>query len=214
MMTSCGVIYTYIRKGKQTMTLHSAGIILKKNNISTHKVTLLDKLHGKIECIMHRTAMPVGTLLTYNLQLHPTVSLISNASLHHLPLALATHDILFLHHILELIYYFTYIGDNTHKIFDLVSFLYSTEQRAMTMQSKKFFLLKLLMSIGTIPEHDYAHTKHIVYLNTIDIAAFHTISLTVQCEKELDRWLWSCIWQHPYVNEFKTVHFLLQNRAL
>jgi hypothetical protein len=40
------------------------------------------------------------------------------------------------------------------------------------------------------------------------------MTIAVSDEKELDRWLWCCVWQHPYVNEFKTVHFLAENRAI
>lgn len=68
--------------------------------------------------------------------------------------------------------------------------------------------------MGSVPELNQARTEQITHLNTIDIKQLSQITIDTIYEKELDRWLWYCIWQHPYVNEFKTVHFLAENRAL
>jgi hypothetical protein len=84
----------------------------------------------------------------------------------------------------------------------------------MTIQSKKFFLLKLLTSMGSTPEISQMRSTSIVLLSALDIQQCDGMAISASDEKELDRWLWCCVWQHPYVNQFKTVHFLAQNRAL
>ena len=142
------------------------------------------------------------------------MNFISNSTLIYIPLSLAQSDMLFFHHVLELIYYFTQVGNYCQKVFDLLAFLYSTEHTNMTAQSKKFFLLKLLTSMGIVPEISEARTAAITQLNVLGIHQFDTMTISVADEKELDRWLWCCVWQHPYVNEFKTVHFLAENRAI
>jgi hypothetical protein len=68
--------------------------------------------------------------------------------------------------------------------------------------------------MGSVPEIDETRTAYITNLSTRAIEQLTSLTITIPYEKELDRWLWCCVWQHPYVNEFKTVHFLAKNRAL
>jgi len=194
--------------------LDSIGIILKKSNSSQYKVVILDKVQGKIECVTDVASLSVGALITYNIRQQQSTYFIENSTLVYIPLSLAQIDMLFFHHVLELIYYFTYIGNCVKETFDLLAFLYSVDHAVMTIQSKKFFLLKLFMSMGTIPELSEMHTKLIIQLSTMHMSQLSTIIIDTKDEKELDRWLWCCIQQHPYGNEFKTVHFLAENRAL
>lgn len=196
------------------MFLDSVGIILRKNELSPHKIIVLDKIQGKIECISSIHSLSTGALITYNIKKQGTMHFISNSTLIYIPLSLAQTDMLFFHHVLELIYYFTQIGNCCQEVFDLLAFLYSTEHTNMTIQSKKFFLLKLLTSMGSVPEISQVRTTFITQLNTMGLQQLNKMTITVSDEKELDRWLWCCVWQHPYVNEFKTVHFLAENRAI
>lgn len=195
------------------MFLGSVGIILKKSRTSPFKVVLLDKVHGKIECIANTPSLSVGALITYNMREQQSNRFISDTTLLYIPLSLAQIDMLFFHHVLELTYYFTQIGNCSAEIFDLMAFLYSAEHSTMTTQTKKLFLLKLLTSMGSIPEVNEIRTECITKLNTLDIQQLSQMIINTIHEKELDRWLWCCVWQHPYVNEFKTVHFLAENRT-
>jgi hypothetical protein len=194
--------------------LGSVGIVLRKSGSSHYKVIILDKVQGKIECVTTTPSFSPGALITYNIRQQRSTHFMSDSELLYIPLSLAQADILFFHHVLELVYYFTHVGSCSKEIFDLLAFLYSASLSTMTMQSKKFFLLKLLTSMGSVPELNEARTELITQLNTLDIRQLANMIIDTTHEKELDRWLWCCIWQHPYVNEFKTVHFLAENRAL
>jgi len=196
------------------MFLDSVGIILKKNSQSHYKITILDKIQGKIECFAPQSSLSLGALMTYNIQQKGSTNFIVNSSLIYIPLTLAKDDILFFHHVLELTYYFTQIGNNIKEIFDLFEFLYKTSTTTITHQFKKLFLLKLLTNMGVTPEHDAIRTSFISELSSIKIEELNKIIINTIHEKELDRWLWYCLWQHPYVNEFKTIHFLSKNRTL
>ena len=46
---------------------------------------------------------------------------------------------------------------------------------------------------------------------TIDILADEDVGLGV--EQALDNWLLKCVLMHPYVENFKTIHFLNKYRA-
>jgi len=190
----------------------SVGIILKKNSLSPHKIVILDKIQGKIECVATTSSLSAGALITYTVKQQQSTYFITDSTLVYIPLSLAQTDMLFFHHVLELIYYFTHVGNCSKETFNLLAFLYATDHACMNIQYKKLFLLHLLMSMGNIPELAEIHTESIIQLSKINIKKANTITITH--EKELDRWLWCCIWQHPYVNEFKTVHFLSENRTL
>ncbi len=196
------------------MFLDSIGIILKKHDLSPYKITVLDKLQGKIECITTNGNLSVGALITYNMRQQGLTTFLAENSLIYIPLALARADMLFFHHIIELSYYFTQIGDCSKKLFDLLSFLYSTEDTIMTQQYKKCFLFKLLSSMDITPEVVETPEAFIMQLTSLSLEQLNEVNITISDEKELDRWLWCCVWQHPYVNEFKTVHFLTENRTL
>jgi hypothetical protein len=196
------------------MFLDSVGIILRKNELSPHKIIILDKLQGKIECVSSTPSLSAGSLITYNIKKQGQKHLISDSTLVYIPLSLAQTDMLFFHHVLELIYYFTNVGNCASEVFDLLAFLYSTDHTEMTILCKKFFLLKLLTCMGSVPEMSQARTQSITYFNTLSIEQLIAISISSSDEIELDRWLWCCVWQHPYVNEFKTAHFLAENRTI
>ncbi|HSC25523.1 MAG TPA: hypothetical protein VLB80_04910 [Candidatus Babeliales bacterium] len=196
------------------MFLDSVGIILRKNNLSRYKIVILDKIQGKIECVTLINSLSPGALIAYNIREKNVTNFISDSELLYLPLSLAQTDMLFFHHVLELVYYFTEIGSCSNEVFDILAFLYSTFLSAMTIQSKKLFLLKLLTSTGSIPELNTHYSHYIMHLSTIDIKQLVTMTIDISYEKELDKWLWCCVQQHPYANEFKTVHFLAQNRTL
>lgn len=196
------------------MFLDSVGIILKKNELSSNKIIILDKIQGRIECVTSGIHLSPGSLISYTLQQRGFIYFMSNIDLLYIPLSLARTDMLFFHHVLELIYYFVYAGNPSEEIFDLCAFLYTTEHPTITMQYKKIFLFKLLAIMSIFPEVTDLHTQQLQYLATLDIKKLSEITLNSSHEKELDRWLWCCVWQHPYVKEFKTVHFLAENRTL
>lgn len=196
------------------MFLDSVGIILKKNDVSSSKIIILDKIQGKIECIAPGVPLSVGSLITYTLQNRGFIHFISNINLVYVPLSLARTDMLFFHHVLELLYYFVHIGNHSQEAFDLLAFLYTTEDTMMSVHYKKIFIFKLLTCVGSIPEIARLHTEYLQHLANVSIKQLIDITLSASEEKELDQWLWCCVWQHPYVKEFKTVHFLAENRAL
>jgi len=125
------------------MLLGSVGIILQKSRTSPFKMVILDKIHGKIECIATTPSLSIGALITYNMREQQSSRFISDTTLLYIPLSLAHTDMLFFHHVLELIYHFTQVGNCSKEIFDLMAFLYSTDHATMLFQTKKFFLLKL-----------------------------------------------------------------------
>lgn len=196
------------------MFLDSVGIILKKNNLSPHKITILDKIQGKIDCITPITSLSIGALITYSLKQEQSSLFMKEYQLVYIPFSLAQTDILFFHHVLELIYYFTYPNSCTSKIFDLLQLLYSLEHEKLSTQTKKIFLLKLLLSMDIIPNLNKKEEINLNEYAMITLDNIMELSLEKADEKKLDAWLWYCVYEHPYANKFKTTQFLSNNRIL
>lgn len=196
------------------MKTHSIGIILRKSTHSQHKISLLDKYHGRIEGIVQSPNLCVGGLISYAFDQQPYNYIIRDIELIYTPLQLGSIDLLFLHHVLELLYYFAPVGSCVNGIFDLLAFLYSIEDMLISEKFKKFFLLKVLTFLGVIPELDSIRFSSITALCNTRIDLFSDDMVDEEIEKKLHTWLCHCVWQHPYANEFKTVHFLDNNRVI
>ena len=195
------------------MLCGSVGIVIRRLSRSSYKYIVLDKQYGRIELISRGAAMTVGSLVNYSLTVSRNLFLMSDLFVLYIPISLGASDLLFFHHVLELIYYFAPIGSCVAGVFDLLAFLYTTEHMLISVQFKKFFLLKLLTLLGASPDEG-GNAECIAQLHSISINEFTQSMLDSVNERKLDKWLWLCMVQHPYSNEFKTVHFLEKNRTV
>jgi len=205
------LLYKTIRDS--LIIFNSVVIVLRRIPQSSYKISILDKKKGKTESIVNSFNFAAGSLIRYVVRNEKQQFFLSNMQVIHIPLSLASTDLLFLHHTLEIIYYFASIANYFCNAFNLLGFLYTIEHTKMSLKFKKFFLLKLLTSLEICPELKIIHTFCINQLILIKINQFNDDLISNDIEKKLDKWLWCCIWQHPYVNEFKTVHFLEENRT-
>lgn len=195
------------------MLSSSAGIVVKNFYSSACKYVILDKQHGRLECIAQENIV-IGSLLHYSLAYKRTLYVINDIQVLYVPLSLGSIDLLFFHHVLELIYYFAPLGSCVVGVFDLISFLYTAEDMVNNVKFKKFFLFKLLTILGVTPQWEVFKAEYISFFHSMEYLSFNDELLDTMREKELDKWLWMCISQHPYIKEFKTVHFLEMNRTV
>lgn len=194
------------------MNYTSSGIIIQFIQASKHKIALLDYHRGHINGITALSNLSIGALISYTIRTTQSTYFIENIQLLYLPLPLAQTDILFLHHILELIYYFSPVESCNTDIFTLIQSLYTTYNCTMQRNTKKLFVLKLFTTLNIIPELSEIRTTEINRLSLAHIDQLYTENIDTPTEKKLDRWLWYCIYQHPYANKFKTTHFLDETR--
>ncbi len=195
------------------MDFGSVGIVLKRLSFSGNKIALLDKKYGRIECITPGCNSAVGSLLEYTI-VSKNALFLKNIQFLYAPLSLGGSDLLFLHHIIELIYYFAPEGSQVSGVFDLLAFLYTIEHMLISMKFKKFFLLKLLILLGATPDIETISSLDVPLLHAMTLYNFDESMMNTQEEKKIDVWLWSCIIQHPCIDTFKTIHFLEKNRVL
>lgn len=190
------------------MTTRSTGIVLKTFVPKKQKIAVLDQYAGRIDVVIFGAYVSPGSHISYALKSARTVIQISDVTLENLPLHLAREDLLFLHHILEILYHFLPIGGCIEGIFELLHNLFLIKPVAWSIHGKKIFVFRLLMIIGMYPETQILSVPHIRILNNIQVDTMHATHLDLECGKALDQWLRHVIGHHPLIEYFNTIHFL------
>lgn len=188
----------------------SKGIVLKNLQPQHARIALFDQEYGRLDVTLFPSLIIVGSQVSYRLvKGFDDFYHIKDLRLDEVPFALARFDILFLHHVLELCYYFIPIATGTSEIFDLLRFLYSSDKKWWGSSAiKRLFLLKLLMLIGYYAMPLALDTEMIKKLVTTSLEDDAIHELATIHKKAIDSWLRICLAEHPHIKKFKTVHFL------
>lgn len=189
-------------------------IVLKTYLPQKYKLSLLDWHLGKIMGVPNRVDIGHGALIEYHLREQNGFYFMHGINIIDLPFALAKEDILFVHHVLELCYFFVPLGGEVPRLFDLIMILYDASNALIHDNAKKLFLFKLFSCLGLYPEDPKFRTPYFHQLagSSIDMITIQPLDLVI--EQALDEWLLSCIALHPCTHNFKTVHFLHKNRMV
>jgi hypothetical protein len=182
------------------------GIVLKHFAPYKHKVALLDRSLGHIIGILTHERLSVGTVLSYTIQVSQGRYFIKDVELVEMPLRLASQDMLFLHHILELCHYFIPEGVHAERVYDLLIFIFN---RAMiTNKQKKIFLCLLYVLLGLYAHDEFFYNSYMYELEQQPLHDMIDKDIDINIEKNISRWLYQCISMHIDVQKLKTVHFL------
>ncbi len=183
-------------------------IILKTFLGKSSKITLFDQEFGKINAVYAGTDIYAGALLEYIAINKGHIFFLKEVEIINAPLAIAREDILFVHHILELVYLCAPEHQRLPEIFELLQWLYNTQWQYHSMNIKKLFVLKLFLLLGIYSENLVRQAPYLYQLlaEPIDIIATHALDLEIK--QLLDHWLYECAASHPYINQLKTIAFL------
>lgn len=192
----------------------NVGIILSHFFSRTGKIALLDKKYGRVDGIVHSKQVVLGALVHYRIRPKHMIYIVDDMNIHEMPMELARHDILFLHHVLELCCQLIPVNSCVDGIFDLLMDLYSIHMHTSSVQYKKLFLFKLLTMLGIYPYAQKMQKSVFDRLVCMPIDSMRDETLDLESEKELDIWLHHCITENVRVNSLKTMHFLTVNSAL
>lgn len=197
--------------------MEHTGIILYKNKKSQYKVTVFDKERGKIDIFFLTTEKyPIGSIISYSLLEQRNSFNVKHFILEKSPCFLATIDILFLHHVLEIITFFSPSCYPITPVFNLSLSLYNEHsQRWMhNILLKKIFVCKLLLLIGNYDQIESIDSTFLHSFSHTPIDMIDPTSLDLAQEKNIDAWLHHCLASHPAISNFKTIHFLTKNRIV
>lgn len=180
------------------------GILLKNYSPKKHKVSIFDKNLGRIEAIFQNTAQTHqlhhgASLLYYCETTNSTLYKIKNIEIMDMPLELAKTDIYFLHHVLELCYYFLPLHVGALDTFTVIeaAFKYASA-------NKFLILLRFFTSLGIYPEDIPLEKTFFHRLLSCPIETILEEKLDDAQVKMLESWLLRCIEIHPYKKQFKT----------
>lgn len=192
----------------------NTGIVLKTYLPAKSKISLLDHTLGKIVGVLTRADISSGACVSYFVNKNSSVYFIQDIEIIDMPMALAHNDIFFLHHVLELCYYFVPSGSRAPQLFNLLIALYTCEQILRNIQMKKVFLFQLFTIVGMYPDDVQFRTPYFHQLASASIDTLVGQPLDLVIEQQLDAWLLQCIAMHPCAQNFKTVSFLYDNRIV
>ena len=187
---------------------HNTGIVLKK--LSQHKIAILDERIGRIDGVSVKPPH-LGSLILYTVERKKgTLSFLSECSITDLPFFWGRSDILFWHHVLELSYFFMPVGSYAAQLFELLSFLYTVDKESSWgPHAKKLYLFKLLSTIGIQAEIPKISVLKLHLFLAMPPVQMSEEVLDEESEKILDEWLRVCVAEHPAIEQFKTIHFLV-----
>ncbi len=184
------------------------GIVLRKYFPKKRVIAVLDSSLGLADYVPDTENIVLGALLRYWVVQRKGTSFIHGIENIQVPLLLGKYDILFLHHVLEICYYFVPRGQESENLYMLMNGLYNADHSLMSAVHKKSFLVKLFSVLGIYPRPGARYNSSLLHRisGSIDLAAYRDLDLG--SEKELDAWLRGCLLHHPGLEKFKTMHFL------
>lgn len=184
------------------------GIVLRRYIPHKQKVSLFDRSMGRIEVIRSEKIslerFYAGSIIQYrSVEVHSHWYALDMVDMLHVPLGAAREDIFFLHHLLELAYYFLPPHQQMQEVFDLLLFFSKAYSTIRTSLQKKIFLLRFFAYLGMYPEEDLiaGEVMHAIMYQPIDELLSKPVVLS---ERILDQWLVTCIDGHPQKGLFKT----------
>ena len=187
------------------MKLHT-GIVLKSHMPFKQTVSLLDKSLGHITGILMHDTLSIGTVLMYRLDPTGQRYFVKELELVDMPFILARHDMLFLHHMVELCYTFIPEGVHSERIYDLLRFVFN--KSLITKQQKTKILCVLYALLDLYVDDASLYNSYIHELAQVPLDAMIDKDIDTNIEKNISRWLYQCIDMHIQVHQLKTVHFL------
>ena len=184
------------------------GIILKKYSPQKQKLSIFDASLGRIEALYNNDkiiqTIHHGSVVQYHReQRHSNLYLITQCEQQTVPFELAHYDINFLHHILELSYYFLPLNSPYPETFELLKIALNN-----AILNKAILLMRFFSSLGIYSEDlplekNYFHRLLSDHFETILKEKFNETQL-----KQIDLWLMRCKELHPYSKNFKTNYLL------
>jgi hypothetical protein len=191
------------------------GIVLRHTLPIRGKVSLFDAVLGRVEAIIPyphvRTRFVHGGLVHYQLKSRGAMTCACDLELIEVPEPWVQSDILFLHHILEVAWFFVPEHGQAHAAYQwLRTKLYTSQSSRVTAFEKKLLIGKFLALLGVYPSQ--ALTKEmqpLFYLLSNLCDTIVSIEESDELHQQVQLWLLDCMQAHPAAHRFTTLRFVL-----
>jgi hypothetical protein len=185
------------------------GIVLKNYLPKKYMLSVLDPQLGRIEAVVSQWRLLDRIAHGARIQYQP----VQKGSLYRLdgfeiidaPFFWARTDLLFFHHMLELVYFFVPLHITVTAVFNLLVKIYTLEE--LSDNIKRFIICHFFCLLGLYPENAPRYFPALFSL--ISSSSEIILSEVEKLDKqELNNWIKACIQLHPYAHRLKTLNFL------
>ena len=211
------------------MSAQDKGIVLKSFLPNLHKICLLTHTHGKMNFILRpssidRVFSPGIILSIFFTQTSFPSPILKKIVVESVPIEQAKRSLYWLHHILEICYYFAPLASPCTDLFETVRYCFFLEKQISTFGSdhriiQRACLVRLLKLIGFYPggeNHVFDDLFGCVVAVSLDSTNFEKVrsletllaDISHSMIEKIDRWVLICLQTHPCIAKFKTVSFL------
>lgn len=192
----------------------NVGIILRSLSPQKQKIIIFDRELGKLQAVPDQqrcdniTHLRPGVKIIYHYRTSGQLVFLSSLEIIDMPYSLAQHDLLFVHHCLEICYYFIPQGIYMPEIYDMLTLLYMPNSWFTTSNRMLLFLCKLFIVIGVVPEESLLRPDLLIRLHRMTLDRIVQEHIDLSGTTNMLIWLRACIAMHSYSAQFTTINFL------
>lgn len=185
--------------------------VLKKIYSSPYKVALLDAVLGRIDASCLTIPLVAGALIEYHIPSSMQKRLDSIEVLF-VPLHWGANDLGFIHHALELCYYFIPLNNHNTDVFEMLLLLTSSDAHTWDPATKRIFIAKLLILFSMYSKTTFVRTPFFEKLYCCTIENLLTLDRCSGAMAYIDLWIKQTINEHPMRTFFKTADFFTESK--
>jgi hypothetical protein len=182
------------------------GIVLK--HYAPHKNTciVIDESLGRITGLLIHDRLSTGTLIQYRISQKRAWYCFDSVDMLHIPSVTASHELLFLHYVFEMCYYFLPEGVASLQIYSLLSYI--IEQHSISIEYKKKILCLLIALLELYPDNAVHASAQLYAMAQAPLNQVFKEDIDATIEKNIVGWLYQSVRSHMGIRQFKTIHFL------
>jgi hypothetical protein len=194
------------------------GIIIKNHYPLRRKVVILDPFKGKYEYIYGHTSrakmLQAGTYVYYSYKDIYTRQALDDVDIVCMAPCVTHDDLYFLHHVLELCYYFLPLHEPQENIFQLIKNMYDSFHIYQQAEYRRIFLCQFFAKLSIYPDNRDAYSPGIIRLISLinnSMVGSHTYTrymLDNVQHPHVKHWLIGCMNTHSHSRYFKTIGFM------
>lgn len=177
-----------------------------------NKISILDKKIGRIEGIIRKKGLNknlfAGAYISYILDLWRTQYVIQDIQLINTPAAWATKDLLFLHHLLELCYFFSPLHNSAQAVFELLELLYQEKIVLDNLTSQKIYICDLFKQLGIYSPNTLEYDINFINFILSPLKNVYHINIDNKMKEKIQKWLLECVADNSTSLKLKTISFL------
>lgn len=187
------------------------GIVLRCYKFN-QKVSILDKDLGRIDGIVRKKGLSrnlfTGAYISYVIDQWRNQYIIKEVELIQIPASWVKDDLLFLHHVLEICYFFSPHNSCASDVFNLFELLYQDDIVLDSVKAKKIYVCDLFKQLGIYSPNTMEYDISFIKFILSPLKKVYHINIDNKLEEKIQKWLLECMADNSYSIKLKTLSFL------